>query len=376
MRKNDVLEKIGLKKINPLKWYQAPSFFEKKEEKVGLPPGTLVYIGEKKMDKVLITFVDYDEKELREGEAESIEECIPFKDTPTVTWINVTGLHDTKIIERLGGSYGIHPLVLEDIVSTGQRPKIEDFGDYLYVVMRMIFKDRSRNEFVTEQISIIVGKNFVITFQEAESDVFGPVIDRLKNQNGRFRKSGADYLAYSLIDIIVDNYNIVIEEIGERVENLEEKLLVSTEREDLRAIQTFKKDMIFLRRAVWPAREVAGELLKSESALISKATRVFFKDVQDHVLRAVDSIEMFRDTLSGMLDTYQTGISNKMNEVMKVLTIIATIFIPLTFIAGVYGMNFEYIPELKWHWGYFGVWGVMAGSFVVMMVYFRKKKWF
>jgi magnesium transporter len=292
-----------------------------------------------------------------------------------VTWINVEGLHDVANIQKLGDCYGFHPLILEDILNTDQRPKIEDFDAYLYIVLKMLHNGES-TQTVAEQISLILGPNYVISFQEGiEGDVFNSIRERIRTGKGRIRSMGADYLAYSLIDAIVDNYFVIIEKMGERIEDLEDELVKDPVTRTLHEIHTLKREMIFLRKAVWPLREVINFLERGESSLIKGSTAIYLRDVYDHTIQVIDAIETSRDMLSGMLDIYLSSISNRMNEIMKFLTIIGTIFIPLTFIVGVYGMNFEHMPELKWRWGYFGLWGVMAGLAVFMLFYFRKKKW-
>jgi magnesium transporter len=350
-------------------------FVKKTSKKIGLPPGSAVYIGEKKADGVKISVTDYDEATFQEKEVTTIQECFPFKDTPTVTWINIDGIHRPEIIETIGKHFNIHPLIIEDIVHTGQRPKMEDLEGYLFVVLKMLSYNDTTNEIEAEQVSIILGPNFVISFQEREGDVFNPLRERLRNGKGRIRKKGPDYLAYCLMDAIIDNYFTILEKIGERIEDAQEALITNPIPGTLHEIQKLKREMIFLRKSVWPVREVISALERGESSLISESTGIYFRDVYDHTIQVIDTVETLRDILSGMLDIYLSSISNKMNEVMKVLTIIATVFIPLTFIAGVYGMNFKYMPELEWRWGYFGVWLVMVVIVGGLVVYFRKKKW-
>lgn len=346
---------------------------KRRSRKAGLPPGSLVYVGERETEKVTITVLDYDEKHFEEKSVENLEECLPLKDTSTVSWINVEGLHEVDIIDRIGKHFGFHPLILEDILNTEQRPKIEDFEDYVFIVAKMLYcKDR---EVDSEQVSIILGPNYVLTFQEKTGDVFDTVRKRIKENKGKIRKSGTDYLVYALIDAIVDNYFLVLEKIGENIESLEEELLEDPTPETLNTIHSLKRELIFLRKSVWPLREVINTVYKGESKLISDSTQIYLRDVYDHTIQVVDTIETFRDMVSGMLDVYLSSVSNRMNEVMKVLTIIATIFIPLTFIAGVYGMNFQYMPELGLRWAYPAVWTVMLTIGVTMLLYFRKKGW-
>lgn len=348
---------------------------KKRSSKTGLPPGVLIHIGEKKAELAKINILDYDEIQFEEKEAKTVEECFPFKDTPTITWINIDGLHQVDIIEKIGKNFDFHPLLLEDILNTEQRPKIEDFDTHIYLVLKMLYYDDKTNEINSEQVSIIFGQNYVISFQEKEVDVFNPIRERIRTGKGRIRKMGADHLAYSLIDAIVDGYFIILEKLGENIEDVEEKMMANPTPETLHAIHRLKRKMISLRKSVWPLREVVNALERSDSSLIQDNTRIYLKDVYDHTIQVIDTVETFRDMLSGMLDVYLSSISNKMNEIMKVLTIIATIFIPLTFIAGVYGMNFENMPELKWQWGYPAIWSVMLFIGILMLAYFRKKKW-
>ena len=350
--------------------------YSRKAKSIGHPPGSLVYSGEKKMEKPRIRIFDFDESQLREEEFDHIEECFPLRDLPTVSWINVDGLHEVELIESLGKYFHIHPLVLEDIVHTDQRPKFEDLGDYLFIVMKMIYHTGDTDGMESEQISFLVGSNFVITFQERVGDVFEDVRDRIRKSRGRVRRMGADYLAYSLLDALVDRYFDVIEKAGDRIEAMEDEVMLNPAPSTLQRLYHIKRELLFLRRSIWPLREVVNGLTKGESSLIQEGTYPFIRDLYDHTIQIIDMLETMRDMNSGMFDMYLSSVSNRMNEVMKVLTIIATIFIPLTFIAGIYGMNFEFIPELKWRWGYFGVWGLMIAIFSGMIYYFRRKKWF
>jgi len=353
-----------------------PKHFKKRSEKGGLPPGTLVYVGEKKVEKAIITVFNYDSERYEEKELKSIEECFPYKDRPNVTWINIGGIHQAEMMEKIANHFGIHSLVMEDILNTGQRPKMDDMDDYVYVVLKMLNYNEEDDEIDAEQISIILGQNFVISFQEKERDVFEPIRERIRKNKGRIRKKGADYLAYTLLDSVVDIYFTILEKIGERIEFLEEELVENPSTQTLQEIHGLKREMIFLRKSIWPLREVISGLERGESSLIKETTVIYLRDVYDHTIQVIDTVETFRDMLSGILDVYLSSISNKMNEVMKVLTIIATIFIPLTFLAGVYGMNFRYMPELEWRWGYFTALFLMAVIGIGMVIYVRKKKWF
>lgn len=344
-------------------------------EKAGRPPGTLIHVGERKTDRMRISVIDYDESSADEHELGDIEECFPFKDTETVTWINVDGIHDTEAIQKLGDCYGLHPLLLEDVVNTNQRPKLEEFDDYVFLVLKMLLLDKEERRPEFEQVSLVLGPNYVISFQEREGDVFETVRERIRSGKGRVRRGGADYLAYALLDSIVDGYFVVLETFGEHIETLEEELVAEPDRRTLQRLNDMKRETIFLRKSVWPLREVISALQREESALVKDSTRIYLRDVYDHTIQVIDTVETFRDMLTGMLDIYLSSVSNRMNEVMKVLTVIATIFIPLTFIAGVYGMNFRFMPELGWQWGYPLAWFVMVLIGVLMVAFFKRKKW-
>jgi magnesium transporter len=355
---------------------EKPRQVKRRSKKAGMSPGTLVHIGEKKAEKVRITYLDYNEQSFQEKQVADIEECFPFKESQTITWINIDGIHDVDIIEKIGKHFDLHPLILEDILNTTQRPKFEDYDNHLFIVLKMLMPAGEKQLIQFEQVSIVVGHKFVLSFQESIGDVFEPIRDRLRNSKGRIRKMDSDYLAYALLDAIVDGCFSVLETIGDTIESMEERLAKEPTEKILRQIHSLKREMIFLRKSIWPLRELISGLQRSESGLIAQSTDVFLRDVYDHTIQVIDTVESFRDIVSGMLDLYLSSISNKMNAVMKVLTIIATIFIPLTFVAGIYGMNFKYMPELEWRWGYAVVWLVMILIAGGMIMYFRKKKWF
>ena len=348
---------------------------KKKSKKVGLPPGSIVHIGNKRAEKTKITIVDYNEEQFQEKEVKTVKECCPYKEKPTITWINIDGVHEVKIIEELGKIYNFHPLILEDIVDTDQRPKIKDFGDYIFIILKMHYYDKENNEIKIEQVSLILGKNWVISFQEREGDVFDSIRERIRNNIGRIRKARADYLIYALMDAIIDNYFTILEKLGEETEDLEAKVIKDPVPANLQIIYKLKSELIFLRKSVWPLREVISILEKGESVLIDKSTNIYLRDIYGHTIQVMDTVETLRDVISGTLDVYLSSVSNKMNEIMKVLTIIATIFIPLTFIAGVYGMNFQYMPELKWVWAYPLILSVMLIIGIVMVIFFKRRKW-
>jgi magnesium transporter len=347
----------------------------RRSKKSGLPPGTLIHLGEKKVEQVRISFIDYDEQNIQEKQVSKIEECFPLKATPTVSWINIDGLHEVEILEKLGKQFELHPLTLEDILNTDQRPKHEDFDKHIFIVLRMLSFDEETQAIESEQISLVLGQNFVISFQERIGDVFEPIRERIRNAKGRIRKMGPDYLTYSLLDAIVDNYFVILEKLGDKIEAMEDELVGDPTQKTLRQIHYLKREMIYLRRSVWPLRELISGMERSESPLIKESTDAYLRDLYDHTIQVIDTVENFRDMVSGMLDTYLSSLSNRMNSIMKVLTIIATIFIPLTFVAGIYGMNFENMPELKWRWGYPAVWLVILIMSGTMLIYFKRKKW-
>ncbi len=344
--------------------------------KIGLPPGTPVHIGERKAEGTRITVIAYDERQFEEEQLASLKGYVRSRDRSSVEWINVDGLHQVEMLETLGERFGLHPLVVEDILNTDQRPKLEDYGDYLFVVLKSLFhQDRESEELEIEQISLVLGPDYVLSFQERAGDEFGPARERIRSNKGRLRKLGADYLAYNLLDAIVDQYFVILEQIGDRIEFMEEELVASPTTETLHTIHQLKQNLVFVRKAIWPLREVIGQLERGESPLVQETTVVYLRDLYDHAIQIMDTVETFRDIVSGMLDIYLSSISNRMNEVMKVLTVIATIFIPLTFVAGVYGMNFHYMPELQWRWGYPLIWGIMIAVAAIMVAYFRRKRW-
>ncbi len=350
-------------------------FFGRKARKVGLPPGSVVYTGPEKEEKVKISLLDYTEKQVQER-AVSLEEAVKFlKRSRSVSWFNIDGIHNPKVIAELGKRFKLHPLVMEDICSTDQRPKLEEYDDYLYLVIRMLWYNEKHRRVESEQLSLILGRGYVLSFQERAGDVFQGVRDRIRNGKGRIRKKGPDYLAYALFDAVVDHYFVILEHFGDEVERLEAALVKNPGKKTLHKINELKREALFLRRSVWPLREMLSSLQRAGTKHVKTGTLHFLRDVYDHTIQVIDTIETLRDMVSGMLDIYLSSVSNKMNEVMKVLTIIATIFIPLTFITGLYGMNFRNMPELLWPAGYFIILGVMLVIFIGQLWYFWRKGW-
>lgn len=341
----------------------------------GDPPGYLTYLGRREAQQTRISVIDYDEGEVKEYEPESIDRVVRLRDTPGVSWINLTGLEDTDALDAIGKGFGIHRLVLEDILNTGQRPKAELLEEYIFIVLKMIHYNEQTSELDIEQVSLILGPGYVISFQEKEGDVFEPLRERIREGKGRVRCSGSDYLAYAIIDVLVDNYFLVLENLGEQIERLEDEVVQRPKESLIARIHRYKRELLFLRKSTWPLREQLGSFLRDEHPLVTQSTLPYLHDLYEHTMQVIDTVETFRDMVSGLLDVYLSSMSNRMNEIMKVLTVIATIFIPLTFVAGVYGMNFRHMPELDVPWAYPAVLGfclLVAGT---MFVYFRRKKW-
>jgi len=356
--------------------FQSPGESEKRSKKTGLPPGSLVYVGPKRQKQTKITIIDFDATNLEEKEVKNIEICSQYKGKKSVTWINVDGVEQVDIIQQIVSYFDIHPLVAEDIVNTNSRPKFEDHGDYLFISLKMLMINDQTKKVMVEHVSLLVGDDYVLSFQEnTGGDVFNIIRERIRQCKGRVRKCWTDYLAYALIDAIVDNYFLVLEVWDERLESLEENILGELNKKVYQQILLFKRDTIFLRKQISPLREVIGLLQRSESPLIKRETEVYLRDLYDHTIQIMDIIESNRDMISGLHDVYLSTISNRMNEIMKMLTIFSSLFIPLTFIVGIYGMNFENMPELRWEWGYFAVLGFMAVLGTILLSYFKIKKW-
>jgi magnesium transporter len=341
----------------------------------GAAPGTVVYIGEARSEPVHISHIQYDSQAASAPKTVAASEVRRPSDVSGVSWFTIDGVHDTAALQVIGDNYSLHPLVLEDIANTRQRPKIEDFDNYIFIAMKMITYNAEVRKLRAEHVSIIFGKGYVLAFLEDEGDVFEPVRQRVNAGKGRIRKLGADYLAYALMDAVVDNYFTVLESLGEEIEALEEEVVQSPSSSTLAHVHRLKRELIFLRRAVWPMRETVNSLLRDESDLVTAETRVFLRDLYDHTVHVIDTVETLRDIVGGMLEVYLSSVSNKLNQVMKVLTVMSSIFIPLTFVVGVYGMNFQYMPELQWHYGYPVVMGGLAIVAVVLLVIFKRRDW-
>ncbi|MCF7798527.1 magnesium/cobalt transporter CorA [Candidatus Woesearchaeota archaeon] len=348
--------------------------FSKTQQKIGLAPGTLQYTGKKTTEKIKIKLFDYNKDDFAEQIIDNHAELKNFIKPNLVAWVNVTGVHDTELISSVCDQFNIHPLVQEDIVNTNQRPKMEIDEESIFFVFHLVHVNNdSTLEF--EQISMVLGNDYVLTFQETEKDIFDPIRERIRGTKWRIRSRGTDYLAYAIMDLVIDHYFYVLELLGQRIEELETEILKEPTQAVFEKVHHLRRELVKIRRAVWPLREVVSQFHKSESKLIDKSTAMYIRDLYDHTIQVIDTTENFREMSSSLVDMYMTGVSNKMNEVMKVLTIIATIFIPLTFVAGLYGMNFNFMPELGWHYGYFATLGVMVIVAIAMIRYFRKKAW-
>jgi magnesium transporter len=345
--------------------------------KTGLPPGSLIHIGDDLQAATTVSMITLSATGVDEKKIQSIDGLLKYQQSESVTWLIVEGLRNTDLIAQIGAAFDVHQLVLEDILNTHQRPKFEEYNNYLYIVLKSIVSQAQGNFSVAyEQISLLLFDNVVVTFKEKADDLLEPVRQRILSSKGRLLTRGADYLAYMILDIIVDHCFILVDSLDEAVASLEDSLLVAEPTlETLYAIQMLKREILNIRRYISPIRELMAAMLRSESRLVDAKTRIYLRDVHDHAIRIIESIEVYREILSGLLEMYMTSINNKMNEVMKVLTVFASIFIPLTFLAGIYGMNFEYMPELRWKWAYPALWVVFLLIPAVLLVYFKRKKW-
>lgn len=348
----------------------------KHARKAGQPPGTLLYTGKEKIAVPKITVTTYNEENFHEVTGDSLEECIPSDFGQHNLWINVDGLQDIKLIESVAAKYHLHPLTMEDILNVQQRAKIEEFSGYLFITLKILQYSKKTHAITSEQFSLVLTKGVLLTFQESESNLFHNVRERLRSgPTQRLRQQGCDYLMYRLVDTVVDNYYVVLEHLGDRLEAIEEEIIINPTPKISRNLYRLKRQILMLRKIIWPVREVVSHLMQVDSELITSFTQLYIRDVYDHAVQAIDAIETFRDMTSGLLDVYLSSITNRMNEIMKVLTIISTIFIPITFIASIYGMNFQYMPELHWRWGYPAVLILMVIITLFMLFYFRRKKW-
>ncbi len=350
--------------------------FFRKPGSIGHSPGTLISIKREAPRPLVLSLFEYGpDRPASQRLIRELGDCLPFDPDVPVSWLNIDGSHQVDFLKEIGNSLAIHPLALEDILDTSQRPKIEDYEKYLFIELNQLLWDQELSQIQSEQVSLVLGEKYLISFQEHEQDVFDPVRKRIQEGKGRLTRYGADYLAYALIDAVVDHYFVVLEHIGEQIEILEEQLITNPTPDTLQSIHELKRELIFMRKSIWPLREVIGTLERGENSLFQESILIFLRDVYEHTIQIIDTVETFREMVSGMLDIYLSSISNRMNEVMKVLTIIATIFIPLSFFTGLYGMNFVYMPELQWRWGYFALLAFLGLVLIGMLIYFKRKRW-
>ncbi len=346
-------------------------------QRYGQHPGSLIHVGPQRVEAIRIRFIDYDRKDLEERDVETVDECFPLRGRPTVSWINVDGLHDVALISRLAKEFGLHPLLVEDVVNPNQRAKVDDFGEQLYVVVKMLRWNEEARRVEGDQFSVVLGDGFVLTFQECYGDVLEPVRERIRKKVGRIRKLGSDYLAYALLDAVVDGYFVVLERVGEQIEALEDRIMTirGGQGDLLERIHALRRDVTYLRKLLGPVRELAAELERGGNSRITEEVMPYLRDLSDHAIRVDEHVASYRELVSGLQDVHLVLMSNKMNEIMKVLTIFAAIFIPLTFIAGIYGMNFDYMPETKLAWGYPAALGAMVLTAAGLLFFFRRKGW-
>lgn len=351
-----------------------PRKFRYRTKKTGLPPGSLVYLGEAQ-GEAKIKVINYDKEHIQEKSLEEIGDCSAFREQPGITWIDVVGIHRVELIDKIGKCFDLHPLTLEDILATDQHPKIEEFENYIFLVFKVFHLKKGGQDLEPEQISLVLFPNLLLSFREKESELLQPLEKRLANPRDAIRSAGADYLLYALIDVLIDNYFLVVDKAGEGLEYLEEKAISHPVPRTIQAIHHLRRKVLMLRENLWALREIISHLERGTPSLISPSLQLYFRDLLDHIFNLIETTETIREMLASILDIYLSSVSNRLNEVMKVLTVIATIFMPLTFIVGVYGMNFKYMPEIEWHWGYPVVWGVMIIIAVGMYLYFKRKGW-
>ena len=351
-------------------------YLKTKKEHLGISPYEIHFKGEKKSDEVILEVIDYDSENLDEFNAKDVNEVAKFNQTATTTWLNIYGLHDVKVMDEIAMKFELNSLILADVMNTHARPKIQEYDNCIYISFKMLQYDDKRNYISSENIVIIIKEHILLLFQEKIGDVFDPVRDRMRKNKKRIRSSRTDYLAFALMDIVFDNYNYIISQIGEKIETLEVTLLNNANESALKEVNNFKKEIIYLNKSIKPCREIVVELLKLDSELLEENVYVHFEDLKNNLNQALESLESYREILSDQLQVYHTTISSKLNDIIKFLTVFSVIFIPLTFIAGVYGTNFDNLPELHFKYGYFIMLGVMLVVAVSMIFYFKKKKWF
>ncbi len=359
---------------NPME-AEEEDYFDYHFDRPGSEPGTLTIDPDATPSKIVL--IDYNRDRATRRQDLTPQDCRPYLETPSVSWIDIQGLGSETILRQIGQVCQIHPLLLEDVVNVPQRPKVQDYNDQLLIIVQMVLPTPDEEGFISEQVGFVLGKHYLMTFQEEPArDCFEPVRIRLRDKKGKVRELGADYLAYLLLDAIIDNFFPVLEDYGERIEILEDEVLENPSREMLEKIYDVRRELLALRRAIWPQRNVINTLIREDNNLVSSEVQIYFRDCYDHVIQLLDIVETYRELSSSLMDVYMSAVSNKVNEVVNLLTIISTIFIPLTFIAGVYGMNFKDMPELDWEWGYETVWGVMIIIAIALIFFFWRRGWF
>lgn len=351
-------------------------FLKKSKHEIGLSPDDLIFRGQKKIDQVLLRIIDFDSQNLKEDAVKTVREVSEFQHRNTVTWINVDGLHNTEIMEEITTAFNLDTLVMAEVLNTEARPRVIEYDNCTLITIKMLRQDEENNKPLVENLSLILTKTILISFQEQRGDVFEPVRERIRKQKKRIRNGGTDYLTFALLDIVVDNYLYVISLLGEKIETLEENLLLNPNKNIITEINNYKRELNFLRKSIKPAKEMIFSLAKTESEYITESTYLHFKELEDNISQANDASDDYREILSDQLNIYHTTISSKLNDIMKFLTVFSVIFIPLTFIAGIYGTNFEYVPELSFKYSYFIMWIVMIAVAIGMLLFFKKKKWF
>jgi len=350
-------------------------FIKKQKQEIGLSPDALYFRGKKKIDKVLLRVIDFDAENLEENPINTVKEVLKYKDKNTVTWFNIDGLHNEAIMEEIAQGFKLDRLVLAEVMDTQTRAKVHEYANCIYISIKMLQQDEQTNTISVENLSLIVTETVIISFQEKKGDVFEPVRERIRNQKKRIRNSGTDYLAFALLDIVVDNYIYIISILGDKIEDLESNLLLNPNQKVIDEINAYKRELNFLRKNINPAKEMILTLSKMESDFINEGTYIHYKELLDNINQATESSDSYREILSDQLNIYHTTISSRLNDIMKFLTVFSVIFIPLTFIAGIYGTNFDVVPELHYKYSYFIMWGVMIVLVVVMLIYFKRKKW-
>ena len=350
-------------------------FIKKNKQEIGLSPDELIFRGQKKINQVLLRIIDFDSTNLKEDEVKTVREVSKFQHKNTVTWINVDGLHNTSIMQEISTAFNLDTLVMAEVLNTEARPRVIEYDNCTLITIKMLRQDEDANATIVENLSLILTKTVLISFQERKGDVFEPVRERIRKQKKRIRNGGTDYLTFALLDIVVDNYLYILSLLGEKIETLEENLLLNPNQNIINEINNYKRELNFIRKNVKPAKEMIFSLAKADSDYINESVIVHFKELEDNISQANDASDDYREILSDQLNIYHTTISSKLNDIMKFLTVFSVIFIPLTFIAGIYGTNFEYVPELGYRYSYFIMWTLMIVIVIIMLVYFKRKKW-